>query len=213
MSSNLSRRCCAPAVRRSSRNMPRARFDVSVPHDIDDELLEKCRAYLILLASSQVDKWLRQRIDASDLVQLTMLDAVANRDQFRGVSEGELLAWLRSILSNNLVDAVRYYARAKRDVARNVSLESQISESFRRVDALVTDTASTPSQNAARNEQLLRLPLALDQLPEGQRDAILLHHLQGLKLSETAQRMERSEAAVGGLLHRGLKRLHELLEE
>ena len=41
----------------------------------------------------------------------------------------------------------------------------------------------------------------------------VLHHLQGLTLSETAVRLGRSEAAVGGLLHRGLKRLHQLLEE
>lgn len=181
--------------------------------NIDDDTLEKCRAYLKLLANSQVDTWLQQRVDASDLVQQTMLDAVARRDQFRGVSEGEFLAWLRKILSNNLIDAFRHYGRAKRDVARNFSLEDEIRKSFRRIDALVTDPTSSPSQYAARNEQLLRLPIALDKLPEAQRQAIVLHHLQGLKLAETAERLGRSESAVGGLLHRGLKQLHSLLEE
>jgi RNA polymerase sigma-70 factor (ECF subfamily) len=185
---------------------------VQQSEQIDDEMLEKCRAYLRLLASSQVDTWLRQRVDASDLVQQTMLDAVARRDQFRGSSEGELLAWLRAILSNNLVDVFRHNGRAKRDVARNVSLDEQISQSFRRIDALATDSAS-PSQRATTNDQLLRLPQALDALPDGQREAIVLHHLQGLKLCEICLVMGRSEAAVGGLLHRGLKRLHELLEE
>lgn len=180
---------------------------------IDDATLEKCRAYLRLLASSQLDPWLRQRVDASDLVQQTMLDAVARRDQFRGATEGELLAWLRTILSNNLVDAIRHYGRAKRDVARNVSIDEKISQSARRIDSLATDSASSPSRRAATNDQLLRLPQALDALPDSQREAIVLHHLQGMKLSETAQAMGRSEAAVGGLLHRGLKRLNELLEE
>jgi RNA polymerase sigma-70 factor (ECF subfamily) len=184
---------------------------VQGPNDIGDETLEKCRAYLKLLAGSQVDTWLRQRVDASDLVQQTLLDAVARRDQFRGHSEAELLAWLRAILSNNLVDAIRHYGRAKRDNARNVSLDEEISQSFRKIDALVTRSASTPSMKAATNEQLLRLPDALDALADAQREAIMLHHLQGLKLSETAKAMDRSEAAVGGLLHRGLKRLHELL--
>lgn len=183
------------------------------PNEIDDETLEKCRAYLKLLASSQVDTWLRQRVDASDLVQQTLLDAVARREQFRGESEGELLAWLRAILSSNLIDAVRHYGRAKRDVARNLSLDEEISNSFLRADRLVTDSASSPSQKAATNDQLLRLPAALDKLPDAQRDAIILHHLQGLKLSETAESLGRSESAVGGLLYRGLKRLHEILEE
>jgi RNA polymerase sigma-70 factor (ECF subfamily) len=63
------------------------------------------------------------------------------------------------------------------------------------------------------NEQLLRLPEALDSLSNLQREAIVLHHLQGLRLTETAQRMGKSESAVCGLLHRGLKRLHEMLGE
>ena len=180
---------------------------------IDDQTLRRYRDYLKLLARSQIDTWLGQRIDASDLVQQSMLDAVARRDQFRGTTEGELLAWLRAILSNSLIDAFRHYGRAKRNAGRNLSLNEDISQSFRRVDALVTDPASSPSQRAATNEVLLRLPAALEALPTGQREAIVLHHLQGLKLTETARLLCRSEAAVGGLLHRGLKRLYELLEE
>ena len=77
----------------------------------------------------------------------------------------------------------------------------------------MTDSASSPSQRAATNEQLFRLPEALEALPGAQREAIVLHHLQGLKLAETAEVLGRTESAVGGLLRRGLKRLHELLEE
>jgi len=180
---------------------------------IDEPTLEKCRAYLKLLASTQVDRWLQQRVDASDLVQQTMLDAVARSDQFRGSSETELLAWLRTILSNNLIDAIRHYGRAKRDIARDNSINADISESFRRIEALAIEPGSSPSQRAVTNELLRKLPTALDALPEMQRQAIVLHHLQGLKLSETARELGKSESAVGGLLHRGLKRLYELMRE
>ena len=160
---------------------------------IDGEILERWRAYLKLLASNQVDSWLHHRIDASDLVQQTMLDAVARNEQFRGTSDGELIAWLRTILANNLVDAFRYHTRAKRNAACSVSLEDEISHSFRRVDAFMTDSQSTPSQRAVTNDQLLRLPIALDGLPDGQREAVTLHHLQGLTLSETATRLDAGE--------------------
>ena len=180
--------------------------------DLDADALERFRSYLNLLACSQVDSWLGRQIEASDLVQQTLLDAVAHREQFRGNSEQEFLAWLRKILANNLIDAFRYHGRDKRDIARNRSLEEDISKSFRRVDALA-DSASSPSQRAATNEQLLRLPAALETLSDAQREAIVLHHLQGLKLSETSKRLGRSEAAICGLLHRGLKRLHEILDE
>ena len=105
----------------------------------DSKTVERYRAYLKLLACTQVDSWLGQRVDASDLVQQTLLDAVARCDQFRGDSESEFLAWLRRILSNNLVDACRYHGREKRDIARNRSLEEEISTSFRRIDALAGD--------------------------------------------------------------------------
>lgn len=179
---------------------------------IDEQKLERFRSYLKLLAHTQLDSQLGQRIDASDIVQQTLLDAVKQTDKFLGTSEPEFLAWLRKILSHNLVDAFRFHGRAKRDISRQRSLDDDLSKSFRRINALA-DSCASPSQRAATNEQILALPEALEQLAVNQREAIILHHLQGLKLSETSRRMQKSEAAVCGLLHRGLKRLHELLGE
>jgi RNA polymerase sigma-70 factor (ECF subfamily) len=186
--------------------------NVKAVNEIDGETLERCRAYLKLLACTQLDSFLGQQVDASDLVQQTLLDAVAKAEQFRGRSEAELISWLCQILANNVVDAFRYHGRAKRDLARIQSLDESLADSFRRIEALA-QSCSTPSQLAVMNEQLLRLPEALDSLSNLQREAIVLHHLQGLRLTETAQRMGKSESAVCGLLHRGLKRLHEMLGE
>jgi RNA polymerase sigma-70 factor (ECF subfamily) len=54
---------------------------------------------------------------------------------------------------------------------------------------------------------------ALAALPENQRRAIELHHLEGLPLAEIAQQLGTTKAAVAGLLHRGLKALRARLEE
>jgi len=183
---------------------------VTDPLNVDDEMLERFREYLKLLVHSQLDSLLARQVDASDIVQQTMLNATANATQFQGRSEAEFLSWLQQILANNLIDARRYYGRAKRDVARSRSLDKPIFESFHRVDVLA-QSCSTPSQHAVKSEQLLRLPAALSALSDTQREAVVLHHLQGLKLAETAKRMGKSESAVCGLLHRGLKRLHEIL--
>jgi DNA-directed RNA polymerase specialized sigma24 family protein len=40
-----------------------------------------------------------------------------------------------------------------------------------------------------------------------------MHHLQGLPVPEVAEHLQRSEAAVAGLLRRGLKKLRQLLGE
>lgn len=176
----------------------------------NEESLERLRAYLRLLARSQLDSLWAEPIDASDVVQQTMLNAMAGADDFRGQTEAEVLAWLRQILANNIIDCYRRQGRAKRDVARTRALEELVVDSFRRVEALA-QSCSTPSQQAIKNEQLVRLSEALDALTATQREAIVLHHLQGLKLTDTAKQMGKSETAVCGLLHRGLKRLHEIL--
>jgi RNA polymerase sigma-70 factor (ECF subfamily) len=59
------------------------------------------------------------------------------------------------------------------------------------------------------NEEFLRLAEAIDRLPEAQREALTLHHLHGWTLKAIAERMEKSFAAVAGLIKRGLRRLRE----
>jgi RNA polymerase sigma-70 factor (ECF subfamily) len=54
---------------------------------------------------------------------------------------------------------------------------------------------------------------ALARLPQQQREAVILHYLQGLPLAEVARQLGRSEASAAGLLYRGLKKLRELLHE
>ena len=141
------------------------------------------------------------------------MDAFAKRDQFLGFSEEELTAWLQQILKNNLLDALRDQQRDKRDIRRQCSLEGAIDGSFSRPTSGWPRSRSSPSQRAVKQEDLLRLSEALTELPEAQREAIVLHHLQGLKLAEVATEMGRSEAAVAGLLFRGMTALHTLLGE
>lgn len=177
---------------------------------LDPETIERFRAYLKLLATSQIDSFMGHRVDASDIVQETLLDAISREDQFRGHNDAELAGWLRKILQNNIVDAYKFHGRQKRNAGREKSLDETIRDSFRRIDALVAP-CTTPSQHACVNEQVLQLPNALNALSDAQREAIVLHHLQGLKLVETAKRMGKSESAVCGLLYRGLKQLYEIL--
>jgi RNA polymerase sigma-70 factor, ECF subfamily len=123
------------------------------------------------------------------------------------------MAWLRQILANSLADAVRGLARAKRDIARERSLERDINDSFSRADGWLAAVQSSPSEQAVRAEEVLNLADALASLPLSHREAIVLHHLQGLPLVEVGQRLAKSPAAVAGLLHRGLKRLREVMAD
>ena len=175
--------------------------------------LERYRDYLGLLARAQLPAPLRGQLDASDVVQQTLLKAYQALDQFRGREPAELAAWLRQILARTLADLVRDLGRAKRDLARERSLEAALEESSARLEAWAVADQSSPSQRAMRHEQSLRLAEALATLPEPQRQALLWKHCEGWSLDAIAQQLGRSPAAVASLLRRGLKQLREHLQE
>ena len=169
--------------------------------------LEHYRSYLAVLARMQLAHRLRSRMDASDIVQQTMLQAHTARESFAGASESEFLAWLRQILARNLSHALRDHQRDKRDLRRERSLQLELGRSSARMQDLLFDGQLAPEQRAQRAELLLRLAETLQCMGEDQRQAIELHYLHELPVSEVAARMERTVAAIGGLLHRGLRHL------
>ena len=76
-----------------------------------------------------------------------------------------------------------------------------------RLEGWLVAQQSSPSQGAQRREQILKLAEALEGLPEAQRDAVMLHHLQDWTLEQIGQHMGKSQAAVAGLIKRGLQHL------
>jgi RNA polymerase sigma-70 factor, ECF subfamily len=175
--------------------------------------LDRYRAYLHLLARLNLADRLRGKIDPSDVVQQTLLQAHKNFGLFRGRTDAELAAWLRQILAHHLARLIRDFARAKRDVAAERSLEAELGASSARLGDWLAAGQSSPSDRAARDEAAVRLAEALAELPEPQREALVLQHWQGLSLAEIGARLGRSPAAVAGLIKRGLRRMREVMHE
>lgn len=177
----------------------------SLDHD-----LKRHREYLCLLARKHLNRHLWPRIDPSDVVQNTLCDAHRKREQWRGVADSQLRAWLRTMLLHDLADAIRKISRL--DAREPLVLEA-LNQSNGWIKASLAAEHTSPSQQAVKHEQLQRLADALAQLPESERLAIELHHLHDWPLAEVAEYLKRSPPAIAGLLHRGLRRLRKLLPE
>jgi RNA polymerase sigma-70 factor (ECF subfamily) len=174
---------------------------------------ERYRQYLRVLADIHLGSQLRTKVDASDIVQISLLEAHQDWKKAKFGSEGELLAWLRTILAHNLSNEGRRYRSQGRDMNRERSLAASVEHSSARLEQFVASEQSTPSQQAVRNETAARLAAALAQLPEMQRRAVVLRHFQKRSIPEIATELDRTEQAVAGLVKRGLQKLRELMAD
>lgn len=175
-----------------------------------EEALARWRPLLRILAAQSLNPRLWKRVDPSDMVQRTMLEAHQDRAKFRGTTEDELAGWLRAILRHRIIDEARRLKCGKNDMDREIPMERALTESMGRLRTQHRNSSS-PSRALDRHEEALRLASALEKLPEDQRRAIELRHLQGRTLAETAEFLARSKPAVAGLLHRAQVTLRELL--
>ena len=168
------------------------------------------RDYLCLLVRLQLAAQWATKIDVSGVVQQTLWEA--SRSPLPE-PDSDLLACLRRILANNLRDEIRRQTRAKRDVRREISLDAALDESSQRIEGWLVGQTSTPSQRLVRMDELCRLAAALAGLSEDQRRVVELHHLQGIPIAITAERLGRTKEATSALLYRALKRLRERLDQ
>jgi RNA polymerase sigma-70 factor (ECF subfamily) len=176
------------------------------------KLLDRYRPYLRVIAQRQLDSDVRARVDASDVVQQTCLEAYRDLAQFRGSQEVELMAWLRQILRHNVSQTLQQHVfTQRRSVDRERSLDAGQTDEAANLGDFLPAEQSSPSCRAMRDENAVWLAQALETLPEDQREAVRLRHLEGWSLAELAARFERSEVAVAGLLKRGLRALRKRL--
>jgi RNA polymerase sigma-70 factor (ECF subfamily) len=176
-----------------------------------DRLLLRYREYLCLLGRLNLTPRLQSKVDVSGVVQQTLLEAHQAGPEFATWDEAAQLAWLRRALEHNLLDEVRKFHTAARDVARECPLAGDAEESLSRLQASLAAEVSSPSHLLSRQEEARALAEALARLPDDQRQAVELHHLQGRPLAEVAEHLGRDKGAVAALIYRALKRLRQTL--
>lgn len=168
---------------------------------------------LLRTCVERISRKYQAKFDESDIVQETLVDAQRHLGDYRGQSEAELTSWLRRMLSRNMIDAVRRLRSRKRDVANELRIQRSKQWSGQLTSMQLQAGNTSPSLRVVWNEELQQMQKAIEALPEAQRLAITLHHLEGQTLAQVATQMNRSTAAIAGLLHRGLSSLQHSVGE
>ena len=179
-------------------------------------LWERHRAALRRLIELNLDRGLRRRVDASDIVQEVLLRASRRLPEYLRDPAIPFHLWLRRIARDHLVDAHRRHRVAavrSLDRERPIAASAWADRSSMDLAAQLRDPAPTPAAAALRRELQGRFREALGRLGDDDREIIVLRHFERLANAEAARVLGLSEAAAGMRHLRALRRLRLLLGE
>ena len=153
---------------------------------------------------------MRGRVDASDVVQETQLEAFQRLAKFVERQPMPFHVWLRRTAYQRLLMLRRQHVEARqRGVGREVPLVDRSSLLLAR--RLLP--ASTPSQRLGRRELARRVHELLAQLPDADREILCMRNLEELSYEDVAGILDIEPAAARQRHGRALLRLHKVLAE
>ncbi len=176
-------------------------------------LFARYRDQLHRMVQFRLDRRLRGRIDASDVLQDTFLDAAQHVDRFIDQPELPLVVWLRIMTSQRLIDLHRRHLGAKkRNAGQDVSLhQPALYEATSACIAIqLADDLPTPSAEAQLGERVQKLEEVLDRMDPLDREVLALRHFEELNNGEVAEILGLSKSAASNRYVRALKRLKDI---
>lgn len=169
-----------------------------------DTLLELYRERLRRMVASRMDRRLRSRVDASDIVQDATMEAADRLPDYLADPKMDFYVWLRWITRDRLIDIHReHLGTLKRHAGRDASLDAPCGDQSTGAlaDALLADLTS-PSNVAEREQNREIVRQAITELDETDREILLLRHFEHLTTNQAA--------AVLGLSRSGASKRHVL---
>lgn len=156
-----------------------------------EELVERFRARLSAFVQARLELRIGAKLDVEEVLQETFVRGYESIGRFEGQTDGSFFGWLCGIAKHVVLKAAR---------------KARHSQPLEEARGTPTDTAS-PSKLLRRNERFDRLQESLDSLKPEYREVLRLARIEGLKIKEIAERMDRSPNSVKHLIVRALAEL------
>lgn len=179
-----------------------------------NRLFERHREAVRRMISLRMDRQVRQRVDASDIVQEVLVDANRRLADYLKDPAMPFHLWLRQMAQDRLIDAHRRHrVAAKRSVDREQRLVARhrLDQSTLELAAQLCASDRTPAAAAEWNELQVLFRNALDQLDDQDREVVLMRHFEKLSNSEVAESLGLSPPAASMRYLRAVRRLREIL--
>ena len=178
------------------------------------ELLARHRDRLKRMVALRLDRRLQGRIDPSDVIQESYLEAAARLAEYLRNPSMPFFLWLRFLTGQKLLELHRHHLGTQmRDAERDISLYRGTlpATSSAALAAQLLGHATRPSEAAMRAEMKIRLQEALNGMDPLDREVLALRHFEQLSNAETAKVLGLQESAASKRYVRALRRLKEIL--
>jgi RNA polymerase sigma-70 factor (ECF subfamily) len=175
-------------------------------------LFEKHRSRLKRMVALRLDKRLLKRVDPSDIIQETLIQANRRLDQYLRDRPIPFYPWLRQLAWDQLVTALRRHVYAGRRSRNREEIVPNLSdESVAALATCLVDHSADPVRKLLRAEVSTRLVEILHQLPPKDRELLVLRYLEQLSISEAAVVLNIGQSAAKMRHLRAIQRLRELM--
>jgi RNA polymerase sigma-70 factor (ECF subfamily) len=166
------------------------------------------------MVALRLDPRLQGRIDPSDVLQETYLEAAQGLAEHLRSSDIPFYLWLRLLAGSRLARAHRaHLGTSKRAAGREVPIDTALPEASSVVlaDCLVS-AGDRPSEATIRAEERAGMQQALERLDAADREVLALRHYEQMTTAEIGQVLDISAAAASKRYLRALERLREILQ-
>lgn len=176
-----------------------------------DGLLQRHRDRLSQMVKSRLDESLSARIDASDVVQETLIEAARLLPKYSVSRPIAFYPWLRQIAWNKMIDLYRKHkGTSKRSVDRELDAVANLSGTAARdLTRNLISRELDPVQEVANRESVAALWTALRSLHPTDLEIIVLRHVEMLSVAETADVLDIPVGTVKSRHYRAITRLRE----
>lgn len=144
--------------------------------------------------------WMLSAFSTSDVVQSVFLRVLSGAAELRASDEASLLAYLATVVHNQLLDVLRHHQADKRDARRDKKTESAVLEALSKPAPL-----ETPPQHIAAREHIETLRSVLESQPKKQQLLWEMRAEDQLAFAEIAQRLGYASADAARMAFHDLR--------
>ncbi len=206
--------CYNGGMEQPSNNQDGRQIDRAEPLSALPVLLEQFRSRLRTLVELRIDRRIRARVDASDIIQEAFADAARRFPEYEQERKMSPYIWLRFLTLQQLVHAHRRHLGVHSRTAKleqpqfhhEVGLESSA------MAFCFAGGESTPSVKVSRAEEIAQLTAALDEMDPIDRELLALRHFEQLEHAEIGELLGLSASAVSSRYRRALKKIGSVIK-